>query len=109
MSQATVSRVEIGRGIDTPLRCVMGVLGALADSLRSMPPDTVPDDVAWLIGVPQLAPWSPADTPPAAGDLALKSLIDRYRALSPAERLHFVRAALVLADAVASKPPDGSR
>jgi transcriptional regulator with XRE-family HTH domain len=103
ISQAAVSRVEIGRGTDTPLRSVMGVLGALAESLRSLPPESVPDDVLWLIGVPQLAPWSPPDTPPAAGDLGLKSLIERYRALSPDQRRHFVQAAIVLADAVASK------
>jgi hypothetical protein len=84
----------------------MSVLGVLADSLRKLPPESVPDDVLWLVGVPQLAPWSsPTDTPASAGDPLLKALIERHRALTPAERAVFVRAALALADALGL--PDG--
>jgi transcriptional regulator with XRE-family HTH domain len=104
ISQGAVSRLENGQGTDTPLRSVMGVLGALADSLRSLPPEAVPDDVLWLIGVPHLAPWAPPDTPPTAGDPQLKALIERHRAMSPIERDLFVRAALALADAMGGKP-----
>jgi transcriptional regulator with XRE-family HTH domain len=104
ISQGAVSRLENGQGTDAPLRSVMGVLGALADSLRSLPGEVVPDDVLWLIGVPQLAPWSPPDTPPSGGDLQLKALIERHRAMSPADRDLFVRAALALADAMNAKP-----
>ncbi len=101
ISQGGVSRLEGGRGTAVPLRSVMSVLGVLADSLRKLPPESVPDDVLWLVGVPQLAPWSsPEDTPPSAGDPLLKALIERHRAMTPEERVVFVRAALALADAL---------
>lgn len=101
ISQGGVSRLEGGRGTAVPLRSVMSVLGVLAESLRSMPPGSVPDDVLWLIGVPQLAPWSsPTDTQPSAGDPLLNALVERHRAMTPAERVVFVHAALSLADAL---------
>lgn len=102
VSQGAVSRLENGRGVATPLRSIMSVLAALAESLRTLPPESVPDDVLWLIGVPQLAPWASSGDPVAtAGDPVLKTLIERYRAMAPEYRAAFARAALALADAFA--------
>lgn len=101
VSQASVSRLEGGHGIDTPLRSIMSVLSALADELRTLPPTEVPADVLWLLGVPQLTPWAhPEAPPPSASERSLQRVIARYRAMPPTTRVQFVVTALAIADAL---------
>lgn len=96
-SQGGISRLENGRGTCVPLICVLRVLGTLRSALESMPDGLLDDHVRRLLDLSR-----PRGTS-AAMDVGLSALLDTYRAMAPAERVAFVRVALVTANALTDR------
>lgn len=95
VSQGAVSRLEMARGLSTPLVMVLRVLAALRTALSALPGDDVPADIRRLV---EMA--ATGATGPTVSDQVLQRLLRIYRDLKPDERDHFIRIAEASSDAI---------
>jgi transcriptional regulator with XRE-family HTH domain len=90
VSQGAVSRLEVGRGLQTPLVVVVKIHLALSQRLKEMDPSLVSAEMRRVIDSEQLI--SPPvhdprqDVRPISGDAGLDEIVRLYRDLTPARR-----------------------
>jgi transcriptional regulator with XRE-family HTH domain len=104
VSQASLSRVEMGRGLGTPLVLVVRVVATLRAMVglcdRSL---LSPEAIALLSSSEGVPPPAGVPSPPLAADERLAGLVGAFQELGPAGRAAVLTLARALAEDV--RPP----
>lgn len=99
ISQGTMSRLESGRGIATPLVVVLRVLSILQRVLESVPQEVTPLNLDLLLHMSQTGRRGPT----TEADARLLRFLDIYRDLHPPERKTVLEVAITTARALRPK------
>ena len=106
VSQATVSRLEIGRGTSTPFVVVLQVTLTLVNALRALDPSALSDDLRDLLDAQRLlAPLLDDDEAavPALTNPDVEEIVRLQAAIPGQSRALFLRAVRALAGALAER------
>lgn len=113
VSQGAVSRLEVGRAVNTPLIAVMKINAAMRAALADLPPELVSPETRRLMDVPARgAPMDEAgfDALPATVDALLADVVRLFWEVPPRHREQLVSVMRLLvrmvsdADGPASRP-----
>jgi transcriptional regulator with XRE-family HTH domain len=108
VSQGAVSRLEVGRGLQTPLVVVVKIHLALTQRLRELEPSLVSEEFRRVMDSEQLI--SPPiqstgyETGPISGDPVLDDIVRTYRDLPPSRRETFRSVVVAAAEALTKTP-----
>jgi transcriptional regulator with XRE-family HTH domain len=110
LSQATVSRLEMGRGISTPFVVVLQVTLTLLNALRALDPSAMSDDLRDLLDLRRsLAPLLDGEeiaTPPLTNP-DVEELVRLHATVQGESRTLFLDAVRALAAALSDGHADG--
>ena len=103
VSQGSISRLEVARGLGTPLLVVVKVQAALAAGLRALG-STIPTEAQDALSLPPLDGVTPT-VPPITRDAALDELLCLWHALPDRQRA----TALAVLQALAADAGEGAK
>lgn len=90
VSQGAMSRLEHGKGLETPMSVVLRLHGAIAASLRQCDPALLDAELAWVLNFGNMLSGLPDEAAdpgrPEAGRDELSQLFKSVRAMSSRER-----------------------